>query len=316
VKRLPNVVSAKAPLALILWLAVVFAVLGGWTARAEAAPATLFTDCRGERTVSPLVILESGAFGTSADWGLVLDDLAKDGRVCAYDRGGLGASPAREGGEDVIAIAHELAALLDGMGERQPVILVGHSNGALYVEAFAALWPQRVAGLVYVNGVTSDDLDHPALIADLAQERFLSNLAVVGGNLGLAPFIAQGLADGEGLTGEAAKRKREALGSAAKLRVARDEDRAILPGLTKVRGLGGLPPGIPIAVVWGATDPNLLLAKAWREAETAAAGRAKTSWVLDAVGATHTSPLVRDRAYVAAAVGWLRSLSSGPAMAP
>jgi pimeloyl-ACP methyl ester carboxylesterase len=313
---LPNAVSARDPLILTLAAVLAAAVLGGWTARAAAAPAPLFTDCRGERTVSPLVILESGAFGASADWDLVLDDLAKGGRVCAYDRGGLGASPARAGGEDVIAIAHELADLLDGMGELGPVILVGHSNGALYVETFAALWPQRVAGLVYVNGVTSDDLDHPALLADLTQERFLSNLAGAGGAIGLAPFIAQALADGEGLKGEAARRKREALDNAAKLRVARDEDRAIIPGLTTVRGLGGSPPAIPTAVIWGATDPNVFLAKAWREAETAPAKRAKTSWVLDAVGATHTSPLVRDRAYVTAAVGWLRSLSSGPAKAP
>ena len=306
----------KATLAVRIAPILMAAVLCGWAARAHAAPASLFTDCRGEHSASPLVILESGAFGTSADWDLVLDDLAKGGRVCAYDRGGVGASPPREGGGDVIAIAHELAALLDGLGETGPVILVGHSNGALYVETFAALWPQRVAGLVYVNGVTSDDLDHPALMADLAQERFLSNLAATGGDLGLAPFIAQALADGEGLKGEAARRKREALGSAAKLRVARDEDRAVIPGLTTVRGLGGSPPGIPTAVIWGATDPNLFLAKAWRQAEAAPAGRAKTSWVLDAVGATHTSPLVRDRAYVAAAVGWLRSLSSGPPARP
>jgi pimeloyl-ACP methyl ester carboxylesterase len=303
----------KATSAVRLAPILMAAVLCGLAARADAAAAPLFTDCRGEHTASPLVILESGAFGTSADWDLVLDDLAKGGRVCAYDRGGVGASPPRAGGEDVIAIAHELAALLDGMGETGPVILVGHSNGALYIETFAALWPQRVAGMAYVNGVTSDDLDHPALLADLAQERFLSNLAAAGGAIGLAPVIAQILADGEGLKGDAARRKREALGSSAKLRVARDEDRAIIPGLTTVRGLGGSPPGIPTAVIWGATDPNLLLAKAWREAETAPAARAKTSWVLDAVGATHTSPLVRDRAYVAAAVDWLRSLSSAPA---
>jgi pimeloyl-ACP methyl ester carboxylesterase len=313
VKRLPNVVPPRAPLSLLLaFAAVLAAVLGLGTARADATPARLFTDCRGERTASPLVILESGAFGTAADWDLVLDDLARGGRVCAYDRGGLGASPPRAGGEDVIAIAHELADLLDGMGERGPVILVGHSNGALYIETFAALWPQRVAGLVYVNGVTSDDLDHPALLADLAQERFLANLAAGVGALGLAPAVAHILADGVGLTGEAGRRKREALNTAEKLRVARDEDRAVIAGLMTARRLGGSPPANPTAVIWGATDPNVFLAKAWREAEAAPAARAKRSWVLNAVGATHTSPLVRDRAYVAAAVRWLRSLPAGP----
>ena len=290
-------------------------LLCGWGgARADPPPAALataggglFVDCRGQPSASPTVILESGAFGTSADWDLVLDALAKAGRVCAYDRAGVGASPPREGTQDVAAIAQELAALLDRMGETKPVILVGHSNGALYIEAFAALWPARVAGLVYINGVNSDDLDHPALLDDLAQERFLADMAVTGAQLGLAPMVAQILTDSSGLSGDAAERKSKALEDPDRLRVARDEDRAIIPGLTTVRGLGGSPPQIPTAVIVGAVDPRDDLAKAWRAAETAPAMRARSSWVLDAVGATHTSPLVRDRAYVTAAVDWLRS---------
>jgi pimeloyl-ACP methyl ester carboxylesterase len=307
--------SSSARLALIL----AACVLGGAAVPAPPSPApaaSLFIDCRGERSASPTVILESGAFGVSADWDLVLDDLARGGRVCAYDRGGVGASPPRDGGEDVTAIAHELAGMLDAMGETGPVILAGHSNGALYIEAFAAMWPRRVAGLVYVNGVTSDDLDHPELLDNLGQERFLSDLAAEGGQMGLAPVIAQALSDGVGLTGDAARRKADALGSAAKLRVASDEDQAIVPGLATVRGLGGAPASIPMAVIVGTTDPDSDMSKAWRAAETASAGRAKSSWVLDAVGATHTSPLVRDRAYVVAAVDWLRSVCRRAAAKP
>ena len=310
-KRLRPVVPALARLALV----AAAGMLCGWGgARADAPPAVsaapasgLFVDCRGQPSSSPTVILQSGAFGTSADWDLVLDDLAKAGRVCAYDRAGVGASPPREGTQDVTAIANELAALLDGMGETAPVILVGHSNGALYTEAFAALWPKPVAGLVYINGVNSDDLDHPALLDDLAQERFLADMAVTGAHLGLAPMVAQILVDSSGLKGDAAERKSKALDDTERLKVARDEDRAIIPGLSTVRQLGGSPPNIPTAVIVGATDPDDHLSKAWRAAETAPAMRAKVSWVLDAVGATHTSPLGRDRAYVAAAVGWLRS---------
>ena len=119
------------------------------------------------------MILESGAFGSSADWDLVLDDLAKGGRACAYDRSGLGRPGPSSGKKDVVSIANELARVLDGLGETRPIILVGHSNGGLYAETFAALWPQRVAGLVYVNGVGSDDLDDPLLLDDLAKERRL-----------------------------------------------------------------------------------------------------------------------------------------------
>jgi pimeloyl-ACP methyl ester carboxylesterase len=277
------------------------------------SPPGLHVDCRGAPTASPTVILESGAFGASADWDFVLDALAKGGRVCAYDRGGVGASPPREGGEGVTAIAHELASLLDGMGETRPVILVGHSNGALYIEAFAALWPRRVAGLVYVNGVTSNDLDDPALLRYLADERRLSNLAVVAAEVGLAPVGAAEMVEAEGLEGEAAARKRAALTDIRSLRVARDEDRAIVPGLAETRALGGSPPAIPTVVIVGTTRPDLFSSKAWRAAEILPAERARRSWILDAIGATHVSPLARDRAYIVAAVDWLRSLSANAA---
>ena len=57
-----------------------------------AGPPPLHVECHGERNAAPTVILEAGAFGTSADWPLVLTDLAAGGRACAYDRSGLGLS--------------------------------------------------------------------------------------------------------------------------------------------------------------------------------------------------------------------------------
>jgi pimeloyl-ACP methyl ester carboxylesterase len=296
-------------------LAGIAAILAGLSpARAQSA-SNLFVDCRGQATASPTVILESGAFGTSADWDLVLDDLAKGGKVCAYDRAGVGASPARDGSEDVVSIARELGDLLDALGETRPVILVGHSNGALYAETFAAMWPQRVAGLVYVNGVTSNDIADPRLLADLRRERRLSNLAATAAGLGLAPLAAPSVVRAEGLPPEARRRKLWALSRPRRLRVARDEDRAIVPGLYVTANLGGSPPEIPTAVIFGSTDPDEVLAQAWRGAEAVPADKARLGWVLDAPGATHVSPLSRDRAYVAAAVDWLRSLAAAPASA-
>lgn len=280
---------------------------------AAAAPSPgLHIDCRGARTLAPTVILESGAFGTSADWDLVLDDLAKQGRVCAYDRAGVGASPPRAGGEDVVSIARELAGLLDTLGEADPVILVGHSNGALYAEAFAALWPAKVAGLVYVNGVTSNDLAEPLLVADLTRERRASNLAVTAARLGLAPLIGDALAGGEALPGAAAERKRRALSRPRRLRVARDEDRAIVPGLAVVAALGGSPSSIPTVSITSVAEHPSALEAAWARAEAVPANHARSGWVLRLSGGTHTSPLGRDRAYVDAAVAWLAGSATTP----
>ena len=270
------------------------------------APAPLHVDCRGAPGPAPTVILEAGAFGTSADWTLVLKDLAPGGRVCAYDRAGVGLSAPRPGGVGVLDRARELAGLLDQIGETRPVIVVGHSNGALYAEAFARLYPERTAGLVYVNGVGSDDLGHRRLMASLAEERRLSDLAVSVARLGLAPLVAATLTDGQGFERAAEARKRAGLECLPCLVVARDEDRAIVAGLSEVRALPPVPPSVPVVVIAGDTDPDLPLPRAWMAAEVAPAARAQTSWILDAPDFTHVSPLARDRAYVDAAVAWLR----------
>jgi pimeloyl-ACP methyl ester carboxylesterase len=288
------------------------ALLAGCAAQA-AAPADqtarLFVDCRGQASAAPTVILESGAFGSAADWDLVLDDLAGGGRACAYDRAGIGRSPPRAGGPGVTAIAEELKGLLDQIGERGPVILVGHSNGALYVETFAALWPDRVAGLVYVNGVNSDALDHPDLIRDLETERRLAGLAAFGGTIGLSGQVSGVLTGMSGFSGGAAERKRLDLADPAVLRVARDEDRAVIDGLKVARSLGGSPKAIPTAVVAGSDHPEAALSRSWKAAEEAPAQRAAQRLIIDVPGSTHTSPLIQDRGYVVRAVDWLRTIS-------
>ncbi len=287
-------------------LAIVIAgVLIGLAPPLAAAP--LFVACRGEQTAAPLVILESGAFGTSADWADVLKALGEGGRACAFDRAGLGRSPGPPGHVTAIGRGEEIGALLDQLGWRGRVILVGHSNGGLYVEAYARLHPERVAGLVYINAVGSEDLAFPRLLESLRQERRLSNLAVTLGRMGLSRLVADVLAGGETLAGPAQSRKRQGLERLGALIVARDEDRAMLPGLCAVARLPPLPRDIPVVAVFGDLDPSLPLPRDWSAAEREPAEQANHGWVLDAANATHTSPLTRDRAYLEAAIDWLRS---------
>ena len=97
------------PVRRILALALAACALSACAVGGRASPAKspqLYVDCRGQASANPTVILESGAFGSAADWDLVLDDLAKGGRVCAYDRAGIGRSPPRTGGPGVAAIAY------------------------------------------------------------------------------------------------------------------------------------------------------------------------------------------------------------------
>ena len=265
-----------------------------------------FVDCRGEKSAKPTVILEAGAFGTSADWDLVLRDLSLDRRVCAYDRLGLGRSPDRDGQTPVESqIARELAATLDRLGEHDPVVLVGHSNGAFYAEAFATLYPARVAGVAYVDGVGTDDLDDPHVMAELRHEEGRARFAVIGAGLGLAALVVKPMIEAIGLSGSAAVHKWRALTSPHHLAKARDEVLQIIPGLERIRAQGGVPPEIPTAVIVASLAPKATVDRAWRSVQVKPASRACQGWALDANGATHLSVLGRDRSYVLAAVNWL-----------
>ncbi len=308
----------RNPLGRNLAAAALALTLAGCATATLPAPrpgdAGLFIDCRGARTDKPTVVLEAGAFGTSADWDDVLTDLARAGRVCAYDRAGQGASPPGPPPRDALAIARDLAATLDRLGETGPVILAGHSNGGVYAEAFAVLYPQRTAGLLYINAVGTDDLDSPVVMAELHGEEDRARLAVIGGDLGLAGIVAPRIISEMGLQPPAAHRKLQALTSATHRLNSREEVMQIVPSLGRIRALGPVSPAVPTAVIVSTWPPETPVGAAWRAAEIQPARRACQGWTLIAPGGTHVSPLGRDRAYTLAAVRWLQTpgLRSSP----
>lgn len=105
-----------------------------------------------EQGAGPPVVLEAGAGEWSSHWGEVLPRLAESFRVIAYDRAGLGWSEAGKPPRDAGHLAGELEALLDALEVREPAIFVGHSLGAGIVRLLAGRSPDRVAGLVFVDG--------------------------------------------------------------------------------------------------------------------------------------------------------------------
>jgi beta-lactamase class A/pimeloyl-ACP methyl ester carboxylesterase len=116
----------------------------------------LFLTCAG--TGSPTVVLEGGAGGGAAAWTAVQPAVAGFTRVCAYDRANLpgGASdpaPKPRTANDVVADLHALLTVARVPG---PYVLVGHSDGGLFVRLYASAYPDEVAGLVLVDAVHED----------------------------------------------------------------------------------------------------------------------------------------------------------------
>jgi len=121
----------------------------------DVGPYRLHLECHGSR--GPTVVLEPGAGGSAASMGLIAPAVARDSRVCVYDRAGRGWSDPAASPPDGAQIATDLHTLLDRADVPGPYVLAGHSFGGLYVRTYAAKYPDEVAGLVLVDSTAADD---------------------------------------------------------------------------------------------------------------------------------------------------------------
>jgi pimeloyl-ACP methyl ester carboxylesterase/protein-S-isoprenylcysteine O-methyltransferase Ste14 len=109
--------------------------------------------CIGEG--APTVIFESSGFGSSLSAEAARQRLASRTTVCSYDRRGRGWSDPAPGAVTVGDLARDLGVLQDRAKLKWPFVLVASSIGGLTAEMFARQYPERVAGLVYVDAANS-----------------------------------------------------------------------------------------------------------------------------------------------------------------
>ena len=100
---------------------------------------------------SPTVVLQPGGGEMSSNMGWIAPAVARETRVCVYDRAGRGWSEPADTTQDATQIATELHTLLQRGGVPGPYVLAGHSFGGLYVLTSAARYPEEVAGMVLVD---------------------------------------------------------------------------------------------------------------------------------------------------------------------
>jgi pimeloyl-ACP methyl ester carboxylesterase len=116
---------------------------------------SLHINCVGQE--SPTVVLDAGSGLFSAQWVRVQRQVSGTTRVCAYDRAGLGWSEMGPDPRDAKQITSELHTLLGKAGIEGPYVLVGHSLGGMYMQTYAARYPEEVAGVALVDSSTDPD---------------------------------------------------------------------------------------------------------------------------------------------------------------
>jgi pimeloyl-ACP methyl ester carboxylesterase len=109
----------------------------------------LHLNCTG--TGSPTVVLQAGGGMMSSDQGWIAPAVARETRVCVYDRAGRGWSDPATTRQDAAQIAADLHTLLHRANVPGPYVLAGHSFGGLYALTSAARYPDEVAGMVLID---------------------------------------------------------------------------------------------------------------------------------------------------------------------
>jgi pimeloyl-ACP methyl ester carboxylesterase len=129
----------------------------------RADGSNIYTESEGP-TDAPILLLTHGWGGTAAEWNALHPHLPGHHRVVRWDLPGLGRSEApRDRDFSLDRMAHDLRLVLDGACQTgRPVVLVGHSIGAMINLTFARLFPDvvrnRVAGMVLAHGTYTDPL--------------------------------------------------------------------------------------------------------------------------------------------------------------
>ncbi|MBW3642229.1 MAG: alpha/beta hydrolase [Actinobacteria bacterium] len=165
------------------------APLAGRPTRVRSADGTeLHVEVFGPRT-GPTVVLVHGWMCSMELWRRQIRDLSCDHRVVAYDLRGHGRSgPAAGGDHSSDALAADLAAVLDRVGDQdERVVLAGHSMGAMGIVAWAGANPddvvRRVAGVVLADTGVEELIGRARLVVvgnSLSQVRLALGTRLLG----------------------------------------------------------------------------------------------------------------------------------------
>lgn len=161
-RRAVLITSAAVAIALPLAGLVFEAYMDGGTRREFPAPGTmvdvggrqLHLLCIGDG--SPIVFYEASGFGLSSlQAQTVRERVSTRTRVCSYDRAGMGWSDPAPSVMTIDDSVRDLAVLQDRAGLPAAFVVVASSVGGLVAEMFARRYPERTAGLIFLDAGNS-----------------------------------------------------------------------------------------------------------------------------------------------------------------
>jgi len=293
--------AGKALAAIALGLSLSIALGGLMSAFAAAKSPGRLVDiggrrlhlvCAGpEKAQGPLVVLEAGAFGLSADFGAIQEGLTARGiRSCAYDRAGLGRSDPGPRPRDSQAIVSDLEKLLAASGEDGPLVMVGHSMAGLHLRLFTARNRDRVQGLVLLDAAAPEASDIPMAASWIGRFADASRLAGGAASLGLFKPLTLVMGDGIGLPPVAKADKKRAFGSGRHNRSAAEEVALWMASSQQGKAVAAYDPALPVGVVT-AGPPRQGALSEWKRFQAAPARNSLKGFHINIDAASHAGML-------------------------
>ncbi len=103
------------------------------------------------------LVIEMGLGACMGEWWHVAKRLSETHTVLLYERLGCGSSEPSQAKRTPVNIAGELHSLLQAVPHQQKLTLLAHSQGGLYAQQFARLYPELVAKLVLLDPLSADE---------------------------------------------------------------------------------------------------------------------------------------------------------------
>lgn len=130
----------------------------------------------------PVLVFENGWGASHEQWAWLERELAGEASLVFYSHAGIGGSTIAQA-QTVAGLSTQFASLLDHLGLRQPVVLVGHSFGGLVSALHAAQQPERVAAIVQLDN--TQEIDDAVIDKPLRMVKWLCAFANVCARLGV-----------------------------------------------------------------------------------------------------------------------------------
>ena len=138
---------------------------------------------------SPAVVLDHSLGGI--DGYFLVEEIARITRVCIYDRAGYGWSDASPKPRTSEHIVQELDTLLNSAGIEPPYVLVGDSFGTYNVRLYAHRFPEKVVGIILIDGLSEKAMLNMSLTLKILKLFFMSGFAMstLGSALGIVRIL-------------------------------------------------------------------------------------------------------------------------------